>query len=62
MLQNLYAIPVYKIKLPEHEQIQQDFEDVLKDDSNFDNVSTWYSNVDTPFGNQPFKTNNTIYC
>ena len=61
MLQNLYAIPVYKIKLPEHEQIQQDFEDVLKDDSNFDNVSTWYSNVDTTFGNPeannlPFNT------
>ena len=29
MLVNLYSIPVYKIKLPEHEQVQKDFADIL---------------------------------
>ena len=28
MLVNLYSIPVYKIKLPEHEQVQKDFADI----------------------------------
>ena len=51
MLQNLYAIPVYKTKLPEHEKVQKDFEDIIKKDEYFENVSSWYSNVDTTFGN-----------
>ncbi|MBJ33313.1 MAG: hypothetical protein CMC89_01140 [Flavobacteriaceae bacterium] len=51
MLQNLYAIPVYKTKLPDHEKVQQDFQDVIANDDNFDKVSSWYSNVDTTFGN-----------
>ena len=51
MLQNIYAIPVYKTKLPEHELVQQDFDAVLDNDEHFSNVPTWYSNVDTTFGN-----------
>ncbi len=51
MLQNLYAIPVYKTKLPEHEKVQKEFEDIIKKDEHFENVSSWYSNVDTTFGN-----------
>ena len=47
MLQNIYAIPVYKTKLPEHELVQQDFDAVLDNDEHFSNVPTWYSNVDT---------------
>jgi len=51
MLQNLYSIPVYKTKLPDHELVQKDFEEVLKDDKHFSTVPTWYSNVETTFGN-----------
>ena len=61
MLQNLYAIPVYKTKLPEHEKVQQEFEDIINKDDYFEKVSSWYSNVDTTFGNPeatqlPFNT------
>ena len=61
MLQNLYAIPVYKTKLPEHEKVQQEFKDIINKDDYFEKVSSWYSNVDTTFGNPeatklPFNT------
>ena len=61
MLVNLYSIPVYKIKLPEHEQVQQDFADILDKDEYFSKVPSWYSPVDTTYGNPdasnlPFKT------
>ena len=51
MFQNLYAIPVYKTKLLEHEKVQDDFAEVLEQDDHFKNIDTWYSNVDTTFGN-----------
>jgi hypothetical protein len=51
MFQNLYAIPVYKTKLLEHEKVQDDFAEILEQDEHFKNVDTWYSNVDTTFGN-----------
>ena len=61
MLVNLYSIPVYKIKLPEHEQVQQDFADILDKEEYFSKVPSWYSPVDTTYGNPdasnlPFKT------
>tara|TARA_X000001036_G_C20672556_1_gene802991 strand:- start:1765 stop:2364 length:600 start_codon:yes stop_codon:yes gene_type:complete len=61
MLVNLYSIPVYKTKLAEHEQVQKDFVEVLDNDECFKQVSTWYSPVDTTYGNPdasnlPFKT------
>ena len=61
MLVNLYSIPVYKIKLPEHEQVQQDFADILDKDEYFSKIPSWYSPVDTTYGNPdasnlPFKT------
>ena len=49
---NLFAIPVYKTKLNNHELIQNDFSEILKGDEYFSGVSTWYSNVDTTFGNR----------
>ena len=61
MLVNLYSIPVYKTKLSEHEQVQEDFSEILDSDEYFNKVSTWYSPVDTTYGNPeatnlPFKT------
>ena len=61
MLVNLYSIPVYKIKLPEHEQVQQDFADILDKEEYFSKIPSWYSPVDTTYGNPdasnlPFKT------
>ena len=61
MLVNLYSIPVYKIKLPENEQEQQDFADILDKEEYFSRVPSWYSPVDTTYGNPeasnlPFKT------
>ena len=57
---HLFGIPVYKTLLKAHSQVQQDFKEVLEDDSNFNKVPTWYSNVDTTYGNPeatelPFK-------
>ena len=56
MLVNLYSIPVYKTKLSEHEQVQEDFSEILDSDEYFNKVSTWYSPVDTTYGN-PEATN-----
>ena len=41
MFQNLYAIPVYKTKLLEHEKVQDDFAEVLEQDDHFKNIDTW---------------------
>ena len=60
MLVNLYSIPVYKIKLAEHEQVQEDFSDILENDEYFSKVPTWYSPVDTTYGN-PDASNLPLY-
>jgi hypothetical protein len=57
---HLFGIPVYKTLLRAHSIVQEDFKEVLEDDSNFAKVPTWYSNVDTTYGNNnanqlPFK-------
>ena len=57
---HLFGIPVYKTLLKAHSQVQEDFKDVLEDDSNFSKIPTRYSNVDTTYGkpdatNLPFK-------
>ena len=57
---HLFGIPVYKTLLKEHSLVQEDFKEILNDDSNFAKVPTWYSNVDTTYGNKkanelPFK-------
>ena len=41
MFQNLYAIPVYKTKLLEHEKVQDDFAEILEQDEHFKNVDTY---------------------
>ena len=38
MFQNLYAIPVYKTKLLEHEKVQDDFAEILEQDEHFKNL------------------------
>ena len=57
---HLFGIPVYKTLLKAHSKVQEDFKEVLKQDSHFNKVPTWYSNVDTTYGNSqannlPFK-------
>mgnify|MGYP000365574900 CR=1 FL=1 len=49
---NLFSIPVYKTLLEGHELIKKDFAEVLDSDQYFSKVPTWYSNVDTTFGNR----------
>lgn len=49
---NLFSIPVYKTVLSNHDAIREDFKGVLEDDSHFSKIPTWYSNVDTTFGNR----------
>ena len=50
MFHEIYPIPVYNTKLDNHLQVQKDFEEVVKDDSNFKQNSGWHCNVDTTFG------------
>ena len=52
-------IPIYNTKLDNHLQVKKDFEEVVKDDSNF-KQNRWHCNVDTTFGlvdanSQPFQ-------
>jgi uncharacterized protein (TIGR02466 family) len=49
---NLFGIPVYKTQLQEHSNIQKQFSEILTNDEYFKNIPTWYSNVDTTFGNR----------
>jgi hypothetical protein len=53
---HLFGIPVYKTTLKSHEQIQEDFKHVLTEDSHFGKIPTWYSNVDTTYGNPEANT------
>lgn len=53
---HLFGIPVYKTTLKSHEQIQEDFKHVLTEDSHFNKIPTWYSNVDTTYGNPEANT------
>lgn len=49
---NLFSIPVYKTLLKNHKTIQKDFAEVLEGTDYFGKVPTWYSNVDTTYGNR----------
>ena len=60
MFHEIYPIPVYSTKLSNHEVVQKDFAEVIKDDNNFGKNPGWHCDVDTTFGlpeanNLPFQ-------
>ena len=50
MFIDLYSIPVFAEPLQTHNQVQEDFTNIIQDDSNFNKYPSWYCNVDTTFG------------
>lgn len=52
MLVNLFPTPVYKIRLDNHDEVQSEFNKVLFQDEHFVKIPTWYSSVDTTYGNR----------
>ena len=50
MFIDLYSIPVFAEPLETHNQVQEDFTNIIQDDSNFNKYPSWYCNVDTTFG------------